>query len=94
MKAYNKTTPIKITVEGGLSPDRSLQLTVNAYSTLEEWVEAFKVVLLHQTFSEDTIKELFDTNNIIDDSYDDSDECCGVCVYPTGNPRADWKNEF
>ena len=90
MNTYNKAIPIKITVEGGLSPDRSLQLTMNAYSTLEEWVEAFKVILLHQTFSEDTIKELFDTNDIIDDS----DECCGVCECPTDNPRADWKNEF
>jgi len=90
MRNYDKKEPIKITVEGGLSPDRSLQLTLNAYATLEEWVETFKVILLHQTFSEDTIKELFDMN----DAFTDSDECCGVFESPTDNPRADWKDEF
>jgi len=60
MKKYDQVTPIKITVEGGLCPDRSLQLTLHPYATLEEWIGTFKVMLLHQTFSEDTIKELFD----------------------------------
>jgi hypothetical protein len=84
MKNYNKTTPIKITVEGGLSPDRSLQLTMNAYSTLEEWIEAFKVILLHQTFSEDTIKELFEEPFFEGDLDKDEIEA----------PMNDWKTEF
>jgi len=87
---YDKKEPIKITIEGGLNPDRSMQLTLNAYSTLEEWIETFKVILLHQTFSEDTIKELFDTNAAVSDS----DECCGVCEYPIDKPGSDWKTEF
>jgi len=60
MKKYDQVTPIKITVEGGLCPDRSLQLTLHPYATIEEWIDVFKVMLMHQTFSEDTIKELFD----------------------------------
>lgn len=57
---YNQTTPISITIEGGLSPDKTLQLTLNQYASLDDWIDAFKVILLHQTFSEDTIKELFE----------------------------------
>ena len=60
MKKYDQVTPIKITIEGGLCPDRSLQLTLHPYATIEEWIDTFKVMLMHQTFSEDTIKELFD----------------------------------
>jgi hypothetical protein len=89
MRNYEKKEPIKITIEGGLSPDRSIQLTLNPYATLEEWIETFKVILLHQTFSEDTIKELFDMSETITDS----DECCGVCECPTDKPRSEW-NEF
>lgn len=57
---YDKQEPIKISVEGGLSPDRTLQLTMHPHSTLEEWIDTFKTILIHQTFAEDTVKELFD----------------------------------
>jgi hypothetical protein len=57
---HDKKAPIKVTVEGGLSPDRTLQLTLNAHATIEEWIEAFKTILIHQTFYEDTVKEVFD----------------------------------
>ena len=72
---YDKKAPIKITIEGGLAPDRTIQLTLNAYSTIEEWIETFKTILIHQTFAEDTIKELFDRD--YDEScYDaDNDDC-------------------
>ena len=75
---YDKTTPIKITVEGGLAPDRTLQLTLNAYSTIEEWIETFKTILIHQTFAEDTIKELFD-RDYNESCYDpDEDDDCSI----------------
>ena len=72
---YDKKAPIKITIEGGLAPDRTIQLTLNAYATIEEWIETFKTILIHQTFAEDTIKELFDRD--YDEScYDaDNDDC-------------------
>lgn len=88
---YDKKEPIKITIEGGLNPDRSMQLTLNPYTTLEEWIETFKVILLHQTFSEDTIKELFDMPEVIDS--DDHEYCC-ECKYPIKSPETDWKSEF
>lgn len=56
----NQTTPIKITVEGGLRPDKKIELTISAYADLEEWIEAFKTILIHQTYSEDSVKELFE----------------------------------
>jgi len=72
MKKYDQVTPIKITIEGGLCPDRSLQLTLHPYATIEEWIDTFKVMLMHQTFSEDTIKELFDPqiDHIVEDEPD------------------------
>jgi hypothetical protein len=72
---YDKQEPIKISVEGGLSPDRTLQLTMHPHATIEEWIETFKTILIHQTFAEDTIKELFDRD--YDEScYDaDNDDC-------------------
>lgn len=83
---YDKMQPIKITVEGGLSPDRTLQLTMNPHSTLEEWIETFKTILIHQTFDETTVKEVFDQ------SYDDTPEC--LCEDDTSSPTSYWKQEF
>ena len=48
---------ITISVE---SEEKKLQLTINRDSNLDDWVQVFKTILLHQTFSEDTIKDLFD----------------------------------
>lgn len=103
MKKYDQVTPIKITVEGGLCPDRSLQLTLHPYATIEEWIDTFKVMLLHQTFSEDTIKELFDPqiDYAIDDesediiSYDDEVEC-GISKESVERKQEsyNWKKEF
>jgi hypothetical protein len=61
---YQNIDPIKITVEGGLVPDRSIQISMNPHATIEEWVETFKVILVHQTFDTEIIKEIFDYNNI------------------------------
>lgn len=51
-----KTT---ITVNG-YKHNCSLQLTLNWDADLEDWKQAFKTILIHQTFCEDTVKELFE----------------------------------
>lgn len=53
-------TPIKITVEGGLRPDKIIQLTISPHANIEDWIETFKTILIHQTFSEVLVKELFE----------------------------------
>jgi|APGre2960657373_1045057.scaffolds.fasta_scaffold05688_7 hypothetical protein len=60
---HKNTSPIKVTVEGGLRPDKKIELTISAYADLEEWVEVFKTILIHQTYSEDTVKELFEVKD-------------------------------
>jgi hypothetical protein len=62
MGYYNtqKTTPIKITVEGGFKQDNKLELTISPDSTVEDWIDIFKTILIHQTFTTDTVKELFE----------------------------------
>ena len=92
---YDKQEPIKISVEGGLSPDRTLQLTMHPHATIEEWIETFKTILIHQTFAEDTIKELFDRD--YDEScYDaDIDDDCSVDETITYRcSKNNWKQEF
>ena len=61
---YNKQTPIKITVEGGFNPSSKLELTISADSNIEDWVDTFKTILIHQTFSVDAIKELFEDTDV------------------------------
>jgi hypothetical protein len=56
----NKPELIKITVEGGYTPNKALQLTINPDSTMDEWVEVFKTILVFQTFNSSQIEELFD----------------------------------
>jgi len=71
---HKNTSPIKVTVEGGLRPDKKIELTISAYADLEEWVEVFKTILIHQTYSEDTVKELFEEDfekNICDHCQDE-----------------------
>lgn len=92
---YDKKAPIKVTVEGGLAPDRTLQLTLNAYATIEEWIETFKTILIHQSFYEDTVKEVFDRE--CDGScYDaDNDDDCSVDETTTYRcSKNNWKQEF
>ncbi len=52
--------PIKITVEGGLRPDKIIQLTICPHANIEDWVDTFKTILIHQSFSETLVKELFE----------------------------------
>lgn len=55
----NKEDKITIKIESYL-PNKSLQLTLNWDADIDDWVEAFKTILIHQTFGEDTVKELFE----------------------------------
>lgn len=81
---YNKQTPIKITVEGGFNPTNKLELTISADSTIEDWVDTFKTILIHQTFSVDAIKELFEVSE--DTDVDINIDC--------RSSQSIWKDEF
>ena len=81
---YNKQTPIKITIEGGFNPSSKLELTISADSTIEDWVDAFKTILIHQTFTVDTVKELFEAPEDFDP--DINIDC--------RSSQSIWKDEF
>lgn len=51
-----KTT---ITVNG-YKLNSSLQLTMNWDADIDDWINAFKTILIHQTFCEDSVKELLE----------------------------------
>lgn len=90
---YDKQEPIKISVEGGLSPDRTLQLTMHPHATLEEWIDTFKTILIHQTFAEDTVKELFEPPCY--DNYCNDDDYENENIDITCKSSKDrWKQEF
>jgi hypothetical protein len=81
---YNKQTPIKITVEGGFNPANKLELTISADSTIEDWVDTFKTILIHQTFTIDTVKELFEAPEDLDS---------GINI-DCRSSQSIWKDEF
>lgn len=57
----NKTIPNTITVTvTDSSRDDKIEITLNRYSDLNDWIKVFKTILIHQTFCEDTVKELFE----------------------------------
>ena len=56
----SKEDKITVKVES-YKHNKSLQLTLNWDADINDWVDAFKTVLIHQTFCEDTIKELFES---------------------------------
>lgn len=51
-------------IVNGYKHNRSLQLTLNWDADIDDWVDAFKTILIHQTFAEDTVKELFQDNEL------------------------------
>lgn len=63
----SKEDKITVTVES-YKHNKSLQLTLNWDADVDDWVDAFKTILIHQTFGEDTVKELFEPWH----------ECCEV----------------
>ena len=56
----NKTT---IKIEGYRLND-SLQITLNWDANINDWVNAFRTILIHQTFDEETVKELFEEKEL------------------------------
>lgn len=56
-----QNTDKKITIKiDGYKLNDSLQLTLNWDANIDDWVNAFKTILIHQTFDEETVKELFE----------------------------------
>ena len=55
----SKEDKITVKVES-YKHNKSLQLTLNWDADVDDWVDAFKTILIHQTFGEDTVKELFE----------------------------------
>ena len=67
LKMY-KTTPRIITVTvADSSSDDKIEISLNKYSDLNDWIKVFKTILIHQTFCEDTVKELFEEVDINSD---------------------------
>ena len=50
---------ITVTVVNHAKYNSELTLTLNWDADLEDWIAAFKTILMHQTFCEDSIKEVF-----------------------------------
>ena len=64
----NKTTPKTITVTiTDSSCDDKIEITLNKYSDINDWIKVFKTILIHQTFCEDTVKDLFEEVDINSD---------------------------
>lgn len=49
---------IKITVNNTFD-DKEIQLSLNRFSTVEDWKHAFKTIMIHETFDTRTIDEMF-----------------------------------
>ena len=59
----NKDKKTTIKIEGYRLND-SLQITLNWDADINDWVNAFKTILIHQTFDEETVKELFEEKEL------------------------------
>ena len=81
---YDNKTPIKVTVEGGYCPDKKIELTMSAEADLSDWIDIFKTILISQTFTEDTVKELFSEEECTERDID----------IDCKSPQFAWKNEF
>ena len=55
---------IKIKVES-YQLNKSIELTLNWDADINDWIETFKTILTHQTFCPETIKELFEANELL-----------------------------
>lgn len=67
----NENNNMTITVENGT--DKKLQCTINKHSTIDEYVNLFKTILIWQTFTEDQVKDLFE-------AWENPDSVCEDCV--------------
>jgi len=60
-----KDKRITVTIVNHAKYNSELQLILNWDADLDDWTTAFKTILMHQTFCEDNIKELFeDADNL------------------------------
>jgi len=58
MKQENNIT---ISIDNG---DKKLQMALNKYADLNDWITVFKTILISQTFTEDQVKELFEFESL------------------------------
>ena len=58
-----KDKRITVTVVNHAKYNSELLLSLNWDANLDDWVAAFKTILMHQTFCEDSIKELFENED-------------------------------
>ena len=56
---------ITVTVVNNKNLNRELRLTMNWDADINDWIETFKTILAHQTFCPETIKELFEANELL-----------------------------
>jgi hypothetical protein len=49
---------IKITVNNTYD-DREIQLSLNRFSSVDDWKHAFKTIMIHETFDSVTVDEMF-----------------------------------
>ena len=56
--------PLKnITINiSGPKEDQEMMITLGPYSSIGDWISVFKTILIHQTFHEDLVKNLFEGN--------------------------------
>ena len=59
MKEYSE---IYISVSGGAEAGKSISLTLPWDAGISDWVDSFKTILTHQTFTPETIDEVFAKN--------------------------------
>ena len=59
----NENKKITINVDG-YKHNNSLQLTLNWDANINDWIDVFKTILIHQTFTEDVVKELFEDKEL------------------------------
>ena len=73
----NKTIPHILTVTvADSSRDDKIEISLNKYSDIDDWIKVFKTILIHQTFCEDTVKELFEPWHECCEGMEDKKDLC------------------
>jgi hypothetical protein len=65
IRFMNEHTPIKIEVSGGYCETANLALTLNADSTIDQYVDAFKTILTFLKFHPTNIAEVFGEESLV-----------------------------
>ena len=50
---------IIITVENPIQ-HKKLEITINRFSSIEDWKDVFKTILIHQTFDHDIVRDFLE----------------------------------